>query len=101
MMAGWSGKLLAFEDIVGLLWANGRFPRVVDLAVAGALPEGPLVLWIPTLGQTAFSVDETYDGSFDPFKPVGMMLPGEPHRWAAVSEDRLLRLGQEWIERRD
>ena len=94
------GELYTLEDAIPVLWEEGYFPMVVDVAFRGIVNEQSLIIWIPSGHPKVLTVEETPDPRFGPFKPVGVMIPSKFGGRPPLSQGQLLELGDDWVEGR-
>ena len=74
---GRSGKESSLEEVMSLLYVNGKFPRVVDIGIKG-ITKGTTIIWIRPSGHSYVSnIAETWNQppGMGPFKSIGLLLP--------------------------
>ncbi len=72
-----AGKISSLNEIVGILYRDGRFPVIVDVTVAGILDNCTIIRLRPSGHAFVDSVESTWNvpAGMGPFKPLGLMLP--------------------------
>lgn len=71
------GKELSIDEILLFLYQEGKFPRIVDLAVRG-IREDSTIIWIRPSGHAYvddFSQTWNTPTGTGPFKSIGLKLP--------------------------
>jgi hypothetical protein len=74
---GRSGRTSSLEEVLSLLYINGTFPRVVDIAIKGIARECTII-WIRPSGHAYVSdITDTWNQppGMGPFKSIGLLLP--------------------------
>lgn len=94
-----SGKESSLEEIVAILYRDGRFPVIVDVMVTGMLNASTIIRLIASGHDFVDDTEKTWNmpAGMGPFKPLGLMLPYPIwHRPRPLSLDDLREAVQGW-----
>lgn len=94
-----SGKESTLEQIVEILYQNGRFPVVVDVFVTGMIDAFTIVRVRPSGHHFVDDITETWNTpvGMGPFKPLGLILPARIwYRPRPLSLDDLREAVEGW-----
>lgn len=96
---GQHGKELSLDEVMGFLYQDGTFPRIVDVAVRGIKNERTLVCLRPSGHTYVDNFSQTWNTptGMGPFKSIGLLLPSLIwNRPRPLSTYDLKEAGEKW-----
>lgn len=74
---GQNRRALSLEEALDLLYADGSFPRIIDVTVCGVADDCTVIGLLPSGHSWVRDITETWNqpAGMGPFKPLGIMLP--------------------------